>query len=89
MTTTLSLEDQVRYLSTLTTRDHAGRHFTERYPAGVVEELETLGLVTINRPVHEPTGINYDQSYWSLEVTEAGQDLVDANPEYWDTAVTG
>jgi hypothetical protein len=81
--TTLSLEEQVRTLSTLTTRTN-GVHFTERYSDDVLDRLEQLGLITIDRPIHEPTGIPWDRQYWSVEVTEDGVELVQANPEYWD-----
>jgi hypothetical protein len=82
---TLTLEEQVRTLSTITNRDHAGRHFTERYPDDVLAALEAAGLIAIDRPVHEATGIPYGHEHWTLEVTEAGQDLVDTYPEFHDT----
>jgi hypothetical protein len=46
-----------------------------------VDELEDLGLIAIDRPKHEATGIDYDSQYWSLEVTEEGIATVEANPE--------
>jgi hypothetical protein len=72
-------EDMIRELCIATTRNESGQHFTEwmRY----ADELEQLGAIAINRPVHEATGIAYDSSHWSLEVTPEGQDVVDANPE--------
>lgn len=63
-------------LATMTNRDEAGRHFTERYTDEELEYLENEGLITITRPIHEPTGIPYDRQYWSLEVTEDGIELV-------------
>lgn len=45
-------------------------------------ELEDEGLLQITRPVHGQTGIWRAQEYWSVEVTEAGIDLVEANQEY-------
>jgi hypothetical protein len=79
MTTTKLTDDQIRELCILTTRDEAGRHFTvwsEHYAS-----LEAAGLVEINRPVHAATGIPYGQEHWTLEVTDEGRKLVDANPE--------
>lgn len=90
MTTTIATtETRVFVLSTLTTRDHAGRHFYERYDSDVLDDLEANGFITISRPIHEATGLSYDDQYHTVEVTEAGQDLVDANSEYWDTPNLG
>ena len=50
----------------------AGRHFTEW--SNHHEALEHLGLIVIRRPVHEATGIDYDCSHWSVEVTDEGQE---------------
>lgn len=72
-------EDAIRELCTLTTRNEAGRHFTEW--ASHYGELEAAGLIAIGRPVHSATGISYGQEHWSVEVTQDGIDLVDANPE--------
>lgn len=65
-------------LGKLTTRDEAGRHFTQwsRY----WQELEDAGLIEIDRPVHGSTGIPYSQEYWTLQVTQLGQETVDKNP---------
>ncbi len=68
-------DDMIRELCTLVTRDHAGRHFTqfsEYYNA-----LEVAGLITIDRPIHQVTGIPWSEEHWSLEVTQEGRDLVD------------
>lgn len=78
MATNLS-DDAIRELCILTTRNEAGRHFTEW--ARHCDALEAAGMVTIHRPVHQATGIPYGMEEWSVEVTEDGQDLVDANPE--------
>lgn len=72
-------EGMIRELCVITTRDDAGRHFTEW--SGHWESLEEAGFITINRPVHPATGIPYGQDEWSLEVTQEGQDVVDSNPE--------
>lgn len=66
-------------LCAITTRDTAGRHFTavsEYWPA-----LEEAGLIKVHRPIHPDTGLPYSDEYWSLEVTEDGQTMVDAHPE--------
>jgi hypothetical protein len=89
MTIQMSLEDTVRILSSMTERDHAGRHFTERYPDEVLDELEERGLIEISVPVHEPTGIEYSREYYGLVVTQEGVDLVEAYPEYHDTDFAG
>jgi hypothetical protein len=80
--TMLSTEDKVRHLATFVNRDDAGRHFTERYPDDLLDELEAEGLIEISRPVHQPTGIDYDRQYWTAEVTPEGVALVEAYPEY-------
>lgn len=71
---------KVAILSVLVTRDSSGRHFTSKFSRADLDTLEAEGLITINRPVHS-TGIPYDESHWSVEVTEDGVALVEANPE--------
>jgi hypothetical protein len=61
-------------LQSACTRDEAGIHFTERMEH--FEYLESVGLLAIDRPIHEATGIAYAQEYWSLEVTPLGQKTV-------------
>ena len=78
----MTTEQQVAILSRITTRDEAGQHFTTNYSDRDLIELESAGLIAIRRPKHEATGIDYSSEHWSIEVTEAGQDLVDANREY-------
>jgi len=51
-------------------------------PPDVLDDLEAEGLIVITRPVHQATGLSYDQQYWSVEATDEGQDLVDGYPEY-------
>lgn len=70
-------DDMIRELCTITTRNEAGRHFTETYHHW--EELEEAGLIEVYRPTHSATGIPYSQSEWVVEVTDAGQALVDAS----------
>lgn len=76
--TTLT-DNMIKELCILTTRDEAGKHFTEW--SDHYEALEEMGLVEINRPVHQPTGIPYGNTYWTLELTENGTEVVDQNPE--------
>ncbi len=66
-------------LANLMDRDGAGRHFTcsLNWELQEVLDLESLGLVQIHRPVHEPTGIPYSLEYWSAEPSEEGFDLLD------------
>lgn len=56
------------------TRNDSGQHFTQfmRY----WDYLEYVGLIAIDRPVHQPTGIPYSFEYWSLEVTQLGLDSI-------------
>lgn len=72
-------DDMIRELCILTTRDDAGRHFTQW--ARHWQALEQLGLIEIYRPRHEATGIQFDQEYWSAQLTDAGLDMVKAHPE--------
>ena len=83
-TATQTTEARVFALGRMTTRDEAGRHFSERYDDATLADLESEGLIEIHRPIHEPTGIPYSQEYYSVEVTPEGVELVEANPEYWD-----
>lgn len=72
-------EGIIRDLCIATTRNEAGQHFTEFLSHD--EEMEELGLIKVNRPVHEPTGIPYSCEHWTLEVTEYGMEIIDSNPE--------
>lgn len=78
----MKTEEKVRILFTLTTRNEAGRHFTELHFEGDLTELEDEGLIEIKRPVHTATGIPYGQEDWSVTVTEEGVALVEAYPEH-------
>lgn len=82
-TLTLTTEGKVRTLSTMTNRDHAGRHFYERYSPEVLTSLEAEGLIAIDRPAHGPTGLAWSDEHHTLEVTPAGLELVEAYPESW------
>ena len=72
-------DDMIRELCIATTRNEAGKHFTEFLTH--YEELEEIGLIKINRPVHPATNVPYSIFNWTLEVTDKGQEVVDANPE--------
>jgi hypothetical protein len=76
-TTITTGSDLLWTLAHVTNRDEAGRHFTEVYPDDQIEALEGLGLIAIDRPVHEPTGLPYSPEYYHLSVTEEGQETVD------------
>jgi len=78
----MSTEQQVKILAVICTQDEAGTHFMARYDYDELQELEEGGWLTINRPVHDQTGIAYSQEYWSVEVTEDGINLVEMYPEY-------
>jgi hypothetical protein len=78
----LSLEEAVRLLSTLTTRDSAGRHFTVLHPSAHLDDLEQAGYIEVYRPAPFK-GIPWAEYGWHVEVTDSGRDLVEFNPEYW------
>lgn len=78
----LSLGEAVRLLSTLTTRDSAGRHFTALHPSAHLDDLEQAGYVEVYRPYHH-TGVRYSEEHWQVEVTDRGRDLVETHPEHW------
>ena len=44
--------------------------------------MEHGDYIKVLRPRHK-TGIPYDQKYYTVEVTEEGQALVDAYPDLW------
>jgi hypothetical protein len=85
----LSQKDQLM-LANLTTHDYAGRHFLERYPYDWLKRMESMGYITIIRPVHQQTGIPYAEEYWevrvNLEIDEwfdvDGNLSVDGEPKY-------
>ena len=82
----MTIERKVELLATLTNRDETGRHFTERYSDSDLGYLEDAGLITIDRPVHEPTGISWGCEHWTVEVTEEGVELVERCPEFHPVA---
>jgi hypothetical protein len=70
-------ERKAYLLATLTTRDSSGRHFTQWLSDSDIAEFEADGLITVTRPEHS-TGIPYDSSHWSVEVTPDGVDYYEA-----------
>ena len=78
----MTTEQKVQILAEITTTNEAGRHFTTLYDADDLWALEEEGLIEINRPVHEATGIEYSEEHWAVQVTPDGIDLVEAHPEY-------
>jgi hypothetical protein len=69
-------QDLIDVLAHLSERDEAGRHFTET--CGCLDELEAAGLIEIDRPIHDQTGIPYSQEYWHLSITDEGIAAVEA-----------
>jgi hypothetical protein len=82
-------DEMICDLCIATTRDSTGAHFTQWLSSH--SELEDLGLVKIGRPRHPGTGIPFGSDHWTLEITEAGQAVVDSHPELHpgDTDHTG
>ena len=80
----MNTSQQVKILSAICTRDEAGKHFTEIYDARELDDLVAEGLITIFRPIHSATGTAYSPEYWSVDVTDEGIALVEANPEDCD-----
>lgn len=74
-------QDQVAALSTMCTHVD-GVHFTARYPEAMLAYLEASGFIAVTRPVHEPTGSPWGEDRWTVEVTTAGLELMNAWPEY-------
>ena len=64
-------------LGDLTTKDEAGTHFTEYVSADNLQWFEDSGLIEINRPVHEASGIQYEQREWTVTVTDEGLAFVE------------
>lgn len=77
----MNTSEQARILSKIATRNEAGRHFMEIYDTEALASLEADGLIEIYRQIHGATGIACSQEYWSVQLTDVGFDLVEANPE--------
>lgn len=71
---TRDIDGLLEELRVACTRDDAGRHFTGWMKH--MEGMEERGLIEIDRPVHESTGIPYSQEYWRLHVTQIGLDMI-------------
>jgi hypothetical protein len=74
-------DDMIRILCTIATRDDSGKHFTKKFSADDLMDLEDAGLIDVSRPIHEPSGIMFDRDQWTCEVTDGGLELVAAHPE--------
>ena len=74
--------EQIIELGQITTHDSSGRHFTNFSEHW--ELFENENLIKVHRPYHESSGLNYDQSYWSMEVTPEGHLVVDENEELFE-----
>ncbi len=69
-------------LARIATRNEAGVHFTQAFSADELAPLEEQGLIEITRPTHAATSMQYSQERWTVELTDAGLDYLDANPTY-------
>jgi hypothetical protein len=78
----MSRQEMIQMLGTITTRDHAGVHFTTNYTSQVLDDLEARGWIEIRKPIHEATGLTYSEENWSIEVTAEGQAVVDAEFDF-------
>jgi hypothetical protein len=63
-------------LCEITTRDSAGRHFTQF--SSHWELLEKMGFLCVHRPVHQATGLHYGDDHYSVTVTDSGLELIEA-----------
>ena len=70
-------DDDATLLRTLCTNCEGGRHFTEVFPDDWLDRMEEDGLILIDRPIHEPTGIPWSQEYWSVEIPENVADYLE------------
>lgn len=78
----MQTEDQVKILSRITTKDEAGRHFSQVYASSDLSELAEAGYIKISVSVHE-SGIPYSTEFSTIEITDDGIALIDQYPEYW------
>lgn len=71
--------EDIRKLGRITTRDEAGTHFTQKCDRDWLDKMEAAGLLEITKPVHEATGIQYSEEFWTVAVTEKGVELGEAH----------
>ena len=64
-------------LGALCTRNEDGRHFTEAFATDWLARMERLGYLTIDRPIHEATGLVYSPEYWTVAVAPEVEDCFD------------
>jgi hypothetical protein len=71
-------KNRLQILGRIVTRNERGYHFPELYEDVDIAALEKAGLIQIDRPVHQPTGIPYSCEHWTVEVTQLGQEYIEA-----------
>ena len=79
----ITAEDK-RMLGELCTRSDSGKHFTETHSAEWLDRMEAAGYITIDRPVHQATGIAYSQEYWTVQVAAEVAEWFDSDGELID-----
>jgi hypothetical protein len=75
----MTVEQKVKILSVITTRNEAGKHFLEIYDYDELKELEKEGLLEIHERIHSATGLKYSEEYNTVQLTQEGIDLVEVN----------
>ncbi len=75
----MTVDQKVKILSVITTRNEAGKHFLEVYNYNELKELEEEGFLEINEQIHSGTGLKYSEEYNTVTVTDKGIELVEAN----------
>jgi len=70
------LESLVEILGVITTKNEKGQHFTQLYPSIAIEMLEARNWVKVNKPIHEKTGLYYNEEHYTIEVTEQGHEAL-------------
>lgn len=74
-------DNDIYRLGQLTTRNEDGVHFTVYEEMNWVWLMHTLGFCVINIPEHKPSGIIYDQQYWSVHISDNSRNVIDVHPE--------
>ena len=70
---------QLTELCNICQTNEAGQHFTEF--CSDLDLWESLGFITIDKPVHHPSGIEYDSQYWTVNITDDGLEAIEAYSE--------